>query len=188
MNHSHDGLQHSPPVRSESNASVQIGFEPSTHLDAALQRFLIGNQSLRLLSGDSLDVYTQGGGSSGIEIKRDEATILAQETIRLNRLRGVQLRIGKYVMMSRLDQVEIKGLQLRFGLRPTPPQRQMLAGYVIRETVRQPAIPIFATMRPDQLIDTIDIILAKKSLDEALQGDDMMYVFNPYVTNPRPKR
>lgn len=188
MNQSHDELHYSPPNTGESNASVQIGFEPSHHLDAALQRFLIGEQSLRLLSGAKLDVHTQGGSSSGIEIQRDEARTLAQETQRLKQLHGAQLQLGKYAMMSRIDQIETKGLQIRFGLRPSRSQRQILAGHVLGDVAWQLAIPIYATMRPDQLVESNDVVIAKKNLDEELQSDEMMYVLNPYVTNPRASR
>ena len=188
MNQNHDELHNFLPSSGECNAFVQIGFEPSSHLNAALQRFLVGNKVPHLLSGATFDVHVQGGSSTGVEIQRDEATLLANEANQMKRLHGAQLSLGKYAMMSRIDQVETKGLQIRLGLRPSYSQRQLLSGHVLAGTVRQPLVPILATMSPHRLVGQSELIIAKKKLDKELQSDDMMYATNPYITSPRLKR
>lgn len=178
----------------ERTSILQVGFEASPRLNDALHRFLLPDHAQRqFLFRTQLSRRLQYGDSNndGIRYHPAEAAQLAEDRKRLRSLGMLPVAIWRAETgrSSRTGDI-----QVQLELQPTLAQRQLLGGFVLRESMKSPDETLLVYTRlshrglrsDDELAKAAFMLEHDLGMHEtdrpALVRPSALYVAKPHIT------
>lgn len=178
----------------ERSSILQVGFDASPKLNDALHRFLLpGSVQRQFLFRSQLSRRLQYGDSNndGIRYHPTEAALLAEDRKRLRSLGALPIAIWRAETGRSPHTGDI---QVQLELQPTIVQRQLLGGFVLRESMKSPDEPLLVYVRLSHrgLRSDDEVAKAAYMLEHDLGVHEMnrpplarpsaLYVTNPHIT------